>query len=160
LAKLADSPHLTRTGMIVGTAAYMSPEQTLGKSVDHRTDIWSLGVVMYQMLARRLPFTGAYEQEIRYGVINEAPESLVGLQPGMPYALNQIVLKAIAKDPDARYQSAAEVLRDLSEEQRKTEATPAPLPAPPQQRSMYVIVGVLSVLLLVALAVIGWLALN
>lgn len=160
LAKLADSPHLTRTGMIVGTAAYMSPEQTLGKSVDHRTDIWSLGVVMYQMLARRLPFTGAYEQEIRYGVINEAPESLVGLQPEISPSLEAIVFKAIAKAPDARYQSAAEVLRDLSEEQRKTEATPAPHPPPPQQRSMYVIVGVLSVLLLVALAVIGWLALN
>jgi eukaryotic-like serine/threonine-protein kinase len=157
LAKLADSPHLTRTGMIVGTAAYMSPEQTLGKSIDHRTDIWSLGVMMYQMLARRLPFTGTYEQEIRYGVINEAPESLVGLQPEISPTLEAMVFKAIAKDLDARYQNASELLRDLSEEQRRMEAVPTPQ-APPQQRNMYVIVGVLSVLLLVALAVIGWLA--
>jgi eukaryotic-like serine/threonine-protein kinase len=159
LAKLADSPHLTRTGMIVGTAAYMSPEQTFGKGVDHRTDIWSLGVMMYQMLARRVPFTGAYEQEIRYGVINEAPESLCGLRPEISPSLEAIVFKAIAKDPDERYQSATEVLRDLSEEQRKTEAVPASHPTG-QQRSMYVIVGVLSVLLLVALAVIGWLAVD
>jgi serine/threonine-protein kinase len=159
LAKLADSPHLTRTGMIVGTSAYMSPEQTLGKSVDHRTDIWSLGVVMYQMIGRRLPFTGTYEQEIRYGVINETPESLVALRPEISPSLEAIVFKAIAKAPDERYQSATEVLRDLSEELRKTEAVPAPH-SPPQQRSMYVIVGVLSVLLLAALAVIGWLALQ
>jgi serine/threonine-protein kinase len=99
LAKLADSPHLTRTGMIVGTSAYMSPEQTLGKSVDHRTDIWSLGVVMYQMIGRRLPFTGTYEQEIRYGVINETPESLVALRPEISPSLEAIVFKAIAKGP-------------------------------------------------------------
>ena len=107
-----------------------------------------------------MPFTGTYEQEIRYGVINETPESLHGLRPEIPPSLEAIVFKAIAKAPDERYQSAAEVLRDLSEEQRKTEAAPAPHPPPPQQRSMYVIVAVLSVLLLVALAVIGWLALN
>ena len=91
LARLAGRTKLTKTGTTLGTAAYMSPEQTKGDQVDHRSDIWSLGVMMYEMLTGRLPFQGDYEQAVVYHITSEAPEPVTGLRTGIPLELERIV---------------------------------------------------------------------
>jgi len=111
LAKVKGSIGVTRVGTTLGTAAYMSPEQARGEEVDHRADIWSLGVVVYEMLSGHLPFKGDYEQAIIYGIMNEQPEPLIEV----PVAVEDVVLKLLAKDPAQRYQQAEEFLRELDE---------------------------------------------
>jgi serine/threonine protein kinase len=104
---------LTKEGVTLGTAAYMSPEQAQGEVVDHRTDIWSLGVVLYEMLTGKLPFKGEYEQSMMYSILNEDPEPLTALRTGVPIALDGIIAKALAKDPATRYQHVDELPADL-----------------------------------------------
>jgi tetratricopeptide (TPR) repeat protein/tRNA A-37 threonylcarbamoyl transferase component Bud32 len=113
LAKAASQTRLTQTGMTVGTVAYMSPEQAQGGAVDHRSDIFSLGVVLYEMLAGRLPFRGDHNAAILYGIVNAEPEPLESVRDDLPAGLVQIVAKALAKKADERYQSAADVVDDL-----------------------------------------------
>ncbi|MCZ6760339.1 MAG: protein kinase, partial [Gemmatimonadetes bacterium] len=113
LAKVAEQTQLTKTGSRLGTVAYMSPEQARGEQVDHRSDIWSLGVVMYEMLSGQLPFKGDYEQAVVYSILNAEPEPLTGLRTGVPMDLERIVNKLLAKDPDERYQHVDEVAVDL-----------------------------------------------
>jgi len=113
LAKVKGGALLTREGTTLGTVAYMSPEQARGEEVDHRTDIWSLGVVLYEMLSGRLPFKGEHEASILYSVVHEEPKPLKAFKPDLPAELQQIVSRALKKNPDARYSSAAEVLKDL-----------------------------------------------
>ena len=96
-----------------GTVEYMSPEQTMGESVDQRTDIWSLGVVMYQMLGGSLPFDGERDQAIIYSILKEDPEPISTKNKEVPKKLEQIVSKTIAKDPDNRYHNADEILIDI-----------------------------------------------
>jgi len=121
LAKLAGQTRLTQTGSTLGTVAYMSPEQTTGDDVDHRSDIWSLGVVFYEMLARQLPFRGHYEQAIVYSIINEEPEPLRKLNTDIPNPMEQILQKMLAKDPSKRYVDLADFLEDIQRFQRGKE---------------------------------------
>jgi Tol biopolymer transport system component len=113
LAKLSGNTKLTKAGSTIGTAAYMSPEQMKGEKVDHRTDIWSLGVLIYEMLTGQLPFKGDYEQAITYAVLNEEPEPLTAVRTGIPMALEWVVNKAMAKEPTKRYQHVDEIPVDL-----------------------------------------------
>jgi serine/threonine protein kinase len=113
LAKLSNRSMMTKEGTTLGTAAYMSPEQARGEIVDHRTDIWSLGVVLYEMISARLPFRGEYEQAMVYSILNEEPEPFTALRSNVPIALDGIIAKALAKDPATRYQHVDELPADL-----------------------------------------------
>ncbi len=114
LAKLADQKtRLTKTGMTVGTVAYMSPEQAQGADADHRSDIWSFGVMLYEMITGQHPFKGLYEQAVMYSIMNEEPEPMTGLRTGVPMELERIVNKAMRKDRSGRYQSVNELAVDL-----------------------------------------------
>jgi len=110
LAKAATGMGLTKTGTTLGTAAYMSPEQARGVNVDTRTDVWALGVVLYEMLAGERPFKGDYEQAMIYGILNQEPEPLREVRPEVSEPLAQIVEKLLHKDLSKRYQTMAEVL--------------------------------------------------
>ncbi len=113
LAKLSGQTILTKTGSRLGTAAYMSPEQAKGEQVDQRTDIWSMGVVLYEMLTGRRPFESDQEQALCYEILNESPKPVRSLRPEVPEALEQIVQRALAKKPEERYQTADELMADL-----------------------------------------------
>ncbi len=117
LAKVGAGIQLTQELSTLGTAAYMSPEQAKGEEVDHRSDIWSLGVVLYEMLTNSMPFRGDYEQAVIFNILNEepsAPESKI------PTEIELILQKALAKNPDDRYATAEMLLADL--EQLKSES--------------------------------------
>jgi len=109
LAKVRGGAQMTKLGTTLGTAAYMSPEQTQGAETDHRTDIWGFGVVLYEMLTGKLPFGGDYEQAVIYAILNEEPE----FPEEIPANLRPILQKALAKDVSERYQDVGEVLADL-----------------------------------------------
>ncbi len=113
LAKLAGQTKVTRTGMTLGTVAYMSPEQARGEEIDHRTDIWSLGVVLYEMLTGQQPFRGEYEPAVIYSIMNEEPEPVTSTRRDVPLMLEDIIEKTLAKDPVKRYQTMDELLTDL-----------------------------------------------
>ncbi|MCX5801031.1 MAG: protein kinase [Candidatus Eisenbacteria bacterium] len=113
LAKLAGPAKLTKTGSTAGTAAYMSPEQARGDSVDSRTDIWSLGVLIYEMLTGQLPFRSQYEQAMVYAILNEEPLPASSPRGNVPFQLEQLVKKAMAKNRDQRYKGASEILNEL-----------------------------------------------
>jgi len=103
----------TNTGVVMGTVAYMSPEQARGLSLDARTDLWSLGVVIYQMLTGSIPFSGATTSDILVSILEREPRSLNSFSRDIPEALEWIVTKALTKDCDDRYQTAREMLTDL-----------------------------------------------
>jgi serine/threonine protein kinase/Flp pilus assembly protein TadD len=113
LAKSPGRTQLTREGTTVGTVAYMSPEQARGEKVDYRTDIWSLGVVLYEMISGQPPFKGDYEQAVVYLIMNEQPRSIRDHRSGVPFELEQVVTKALVRDPDDRYEQASDILSDL-----------------------------------------------
>jgi tetratricopeptide (TPR) repeat protein len=120
LAKFATALQLTIEGSTLGTAAYMSPEQVRGEETDARSDLWSLGVVLYEMLAGRVPFHGAYAEAVAYAIRNETPASLRSLRPEVPAALEQLVFRTLHKEPAVRYQSARDLARALRMLQGRT----------------------------------------
>ena len=122
LAQLADRSKLTKSGMTLGTPIYMSPEQAQGEPSDHHTDIWSLGVVLYEMVVGRAPFRGDYEQAVVYSILNEEPEPLTTLRTGVPMELERIVGKCMAKEIEERYQHTDDLLLDLQTLKKKLES--------------------------------------
>lgn len=128
---------MTQTGTIVGTPAYMSPEHAQGKRLDARSDIFSLGLVLYQLLTGRAPFETDSTLAVLYSVIHESPPPLRQFRPDIPPYLEGVVLKAIAKDPAKRFQTADEFVVALQRvsERRPTDAMPTMLSPAPRKRS-------------------------
>jgi formylglycine-generating enzyme required for sulfatase activity len=125
LAKLAGKTMLTKEGTTLGTVAYMSPEQSQGADVDHRTDIFSFGVLLYEMLAGRQPFEGDYEQAVIYSILNEEPEPLKSLRNDLTGELQEIVQRTLEKEPDKRHQSVDEFLHELKKLRQPEGSIPA-----------------------------------
>ena len=121
LAKLQGASRVTTAGSTLGTAAYMSPEQAKGEDVDRRTDIFSAGVVLYELLAGRLPFRGEHQAALLYAVVNEEPLPVVRFNDRVSPGLERIVAKALAKEKEERYQHADEMLVDLKRERKYLE---------------------------------------
>jgi serine/threonine-protein kinase len=167
---LARSPcqtKLTRTDSSLGTCAYMSPEQSHGDKIDHRTDIWSFGVMLYEMISGCQPFRGDYEQAVVFALLSHDPEPLTGLRTGVPLELERIVGKTMAKDRENRYQHADDLLVDLRavQERLQTETHPtdtairtrssAATTAPGSRRPMAIVGGVLATVLILGALLVG-----
>lgn len=131
LAKLSWGVDLTKTSTVMGTVAYMSPEQAKGEEVDHRTDIWSLGAMMYEMLTGKRPFKKDQEHALIYSILNEEPRVLGEIRADIPSHIEETIYKALQKDTSNRYQSIQELLKDLKQS--------APVTFPKVEKSIVVL---------------------
>ena len=133
LAKLSGRSVITKEGTTLGTVYSMSPEQVRGEPADARTDIWSLGVVMYEMICGRRPFEGEYDKAVFYAILNAAPEPVTALRTGVPMALERIVAKCMEKNASDRYQRLDELIVDVRQIQKgEGAATIVPEAVPPR----------------------------
>jgi serine/threonine-protein kinase len=151
LAKLSTQTKLTKESTTFGTVSYMSPEQAKGDQVDYRTDIWSLGVIIYEMLTGQLPFKGEYESAVIYSIMNDTQKPVTGLRSGIPMELERIINKCLQKNPAERYQHVDELIVDL-QGFKKSESTGIPtVKEPPKKRfkSVLLPVAILSFLILI-----------
>ncbi len=121
LAKLTSETKTTRTATVMGTTVYMSPEQAQGEKVDHLTDCWSLGVVLYEMLTGQLPFQGEHAQAVIYNILNKSPIPPMELRSEIPKEWERIILKCLRKQKKDRYQSVEHLVRDLLQLKRNLE---------------------------------------
>ncbi len=161
LAKLKGSLKLTKTSSTVGTLAYMSPEQIQGIEADIRSDIFSYGVVLFEMTTGRMPFRGEHEAAIMYSIVNEEPEDAAKYRDDVPAELQHILKKSLEKDPGDRYQSMAEIivdLRRLNKESTKVSRqhyTGMVTPPPAKKKNSLMLIGAV-LLLVLALGITGY----
>ncbi len=162
LAQLAERSKLTKSTMILGTPAYMSPEQAQREPIDRRTDIWSLGVVVYEMVTGKLPFEGEREEAVAYAIVHEEPEAITAQRVDVPVEFDRIVGKAMAKDCAERYPHVEDLLVDLRALRRQAEsataARPAPTPTLRSQRTPWLLAAAV-VLVALVVAAGAWLGL-
>jgi eukaryotic-like serine/threonine-protein kinase len=128
LARIRNSMSMTRSGSTVGTLAYMAPEQMQGGAVDARSDIFSLGVVLFETLAGRLPFNGEHDAAVMYSILNEEPVSLLSVRPEVSPELDRIIRRALEKDAADRYQHVDDFVSELGRLQRQTGKVQRPPP--------------------------------
>lgn len=161
LAKRGGQTKLTKEGTTLGTVSYMSPEQARGDEVDQRSDIFSLGVLLYEMLTGQLPFKADYDQAVIYSILNEEPDSVTGLRSGVPMEVERIVSKSLSKNPDERYQHVEEMIDDLKpfiyETRTKTQTQPLKPDAAPGKR-LYLFAGFALFFLISVGALYYWLS--
>ena len=113
IAKFKGETKFTNDNVSMGTIAYISPEQVNGEKIDHRTDIWSLGVLLYELLTRQIPFKGEYDQAIIYSILNESPTPIKEYTDSAPEKLISIIQKMLNKNPDERYQNMMDLIDEL-----------------------------------------------
>ena len=133
-ATLTSASH-TQAGVVMGTPAYMSPEQTSGRSLDHRTDIFSLGVVLHEMATGRRPFEGTSSAELASAILRDTPPSVIDVRSDLPSDLARIIRRRLEKDPRHRLQTARDVSNEFRDLARQTSQKLAP--APPRRRVPY-----------------------
>ena len=156
LAKLKGATKLTKTRSTLGTAAYMSPEQAQGEEVDQRSDIFSFGVVLYELLTSQLPFRGEHHAAIIYSIINEEPQPVARFNNQVSAKLEDMVFKALAKDKDERYQHIDDLLADLRRERKSLDyvktgplAQSVETQKPVKKKTLFLVLAGLAVLILV-----------
>ena len=159
LAKLRGSVKLTKTSSTVGTLAYMSPEHLQGKDVDARCDIFSFGVVLYEMLTGQLPFKGEYDSAIMYAIMNEEPEPVQKYRSDLSSELLHILNRSLEKEPGERYQSVDDMLIDLERLKRDTDEisrkSPAEIPVrSTRKKTLNLKIGIILIAALIGVAVI------
>jgi serine/threonine protein kinase/Tfp pilus assembly protein PilF len=125
-SSLVTQPQVTVAGMVVGTVSYMAPEQALGRAVDHRTDLFSLGVVLFELSTGRIPFSGGSPTEIIDRILHEVPAPPSRFTPSLPGTFDAVVARALEKSPTFRYQSARDMNHDLRELSRELESVSTP----------------------------------
>jgi serine/threonine protein kinase/tetratricopeptide (TPR) repeat protein len=157
LARSPGMTQVTKTGTTVGTVPYMSPEQARGEKLDHRTDIWSLGVIVYEMITGRMPFQSDYSEAIVYSILNEEPEPLSSLRSNIPMELERVVKKSLNKDKSSRYQNAEDIVVDLRQLHKTKDRTISSLrqhkhvTMPIRKTSAYYWIGVVLMIFIVVL---------
>jgi serine/threonine protein kinase len=137
LAKLKGSLKLTRTSSTVGTLAYMAPEQIQGEEVDGRSDIFSFGVVLYEMLTQHTPFRGEHEAAMMYSIVNEEPEPIEKYRPELSPEYMRIIKRSLEKDPEDRYQSVADMVSELRRLRKETTRVTRSSPSIPVKAKVF-----------------------
>jgi len=158
LAKLAGQTKLTKEGTTLGTIAYMSPEQSRGEEVDHRLDIWQLGVILYEMITGQHPFKGDYDQAVMYSITNEKPEPITGLRSGVSVELERIVNRMLAKDVQDRYQHVDDLLSELNRAKKDSDSKIVPIKPESPKKNVFILPTI--ILSIVVLIIVGYLLLK
>jgi serine/threonine protein kinase/Tfp pilus assembly protein PilF len=162
IAKLRGRTRLTKEGSTLGTAAYMSPEQAKGQETDQRSDIFSLGTILYEMLAGETPFKGEHEAALLYEIVNEEPEPLSSYRSDLPQGILDIVDKALARSIDERYQNAREIMYELEglrESSSKQVGTPRRYRRPYKNRRKTNVMSI-ALVAIIATVVVGYMVLK
>lgn len=151
LSKMAGAVDLTKSRSTIGTAAYMSPEQARGEDAGKEADIWSLGVVLYELLTGKRPFTGEYEAAIAYGILNTVPKTVFGVNPDVSSELSSIAMRALEKDATERYASMEDFIGELESYQAPVTTTSATRTFAPWKDSRVVFPLAVAVIAIVSL---------
>ena len=171
LAKLSETGSddadetLTQDGLILGTVQYMSPEQTMGRPADHRSDVFSLGVLLYEMATGRRPFGGASVAELMSSILRDEPPPVTEVKAGLPNHLGRVVRRCLEKEPSKRYQNALEIRNELEDLKKEVDSDTAGVATPARSAvrapaSWSWRTGVAAILVLLGVAGLSWWALH
>jgi serine/threonine protein kinase/Flp pilus assembly protein TadD len=154
LATIKGTDRLTKTGSTLGTVGYMSPEQIRGEESDNRSDLFSFGVVLYEMITGHRPFEAEHDAAIHFNIVNESPEPLTRFKKDIPDDLQRLIDKLLEKDPKLRYQSAAGIVSDLRRLLAPSQSSIVALPS--QRKSRWLLWAGIGAVAIVIIAILGW----